>query len=280
MESKNHIYIKGAGIFSLVSQLIRYLYLCEKDISDFYFENLNDWVYNGVNEPQLTKYTIFNKLDKEYDPNVLNMFDFVLDQKRKGKYTRSVSPYPLCGLENNLESPVYKLIKQGTKKIKLKKKLEDRIDKEALSINFKNCLGVHLRLTDMNVIHAKDYGTLTFNDYVNNIKDICKLHPDIDNIFIASDNNESLEKLKNINFGREIRYVPNLLRTEAEDGDCSHLQALNMHKEFFWHEAFLETYLLSKCKYLLHRVSSVASTALVLSDSITKSYQINKLIKK
>ena len=264
MESKNHIYIKGAGIFSLVSQLIRYLYLCEKDISDFYFENLNDWVYNGPNEPQVTKYTIFNKLNKEYDTNVLNMFDFVLDQKREGEYIRSVSPYPLLSLDSNLRSPVRKLIQKGTKKIKLKKKLEDRINTEVSKINFKNCLGVHLRLTDMNVIHAKDYGTLTFNDYVNNIKDICKLHPDIDNIFIASDNNESLEKLKNINFGREIRYVPNLLRTEAEDGDCSHLQALNMHKEFFWHEAFLETYLLSKCKTLLYCYSNVSQLALIM----------------
>ena len=89
------------------------------------------------------------------------------------------------------------------------------------------------------------------------------------NIFVASDNEESILKLKTI-FGNRISYVPNLIRAKTEIEDSSTLQSDNFRSTKFWQEAFLEMLLLSKCSTLICRTSNVANMAIISSNSIKK----------
>jgi hypothetical protein len=126
----------------------------------------------------------------------------------------------------------------------------------------------------MNWLH-KEHGEVNFNDFAKNINLILEEHPEINTIFVASDNNESIDKLVR-RYKDRIKFIPNLIRTELENSNSFELQRKNMHTKTFWEESFLDMMMLSKCKYLLHRTSNLANAALLFSDTITNNYNITK----
>ena len=208
--------------------------------------------------------------------------DFIFDQpKRTEEYTRQADYRGPSSIENINEQliveanqPDILFLRKLTRKLKFNKRIKNLIKIEESKIDFKNSLGVHLRLTDMNWLH-KEHGEVNFNDFAKNINLILEEHPEINTIFVASDNNESIDKLVR-RYKDRIKFIPNLIRTELENSNSFELQRKNMHTKTFWEESFLDMMMLSKCKYLLHRTSNLANAALLFSDTITNNYNITK----
>jgi hypothetical protein len=127
-------------------------------------------------------------------------------------------------------------------------------------------IGLHIRLCDMNIYHAKEYGVLHFNDYLNELKK----HINKDTrIFVASDNDESIEKLKK-KLGDRLYYVDGFIRGKTEIEATDKLQLDNFKNPKLWEEAFIEMLLLSKCGGLICRTSNVNNVSLIYSDTIKK----------
>jgi hypothetical protein len=124
-----------------------------------------------------------------------------------------------------------------------------------------NYLGVHIRLTDMNKWHP-EHGIFNLSDFINKI-DIELNEHEYDKIFIASDNHESLFKLRKI-YGDKIIYNADSIRSEKEtDGVLT-----DFTNKKYWEDSFLDMLLLSECKTLIHRVSNVANFSKIYSKII------------
>lgn len=158
---------------------------------------------------------------------------------------------------------------------KIQVKLDEFVAKNKIS---KNTLGVHIRLTDMNIAH--DYSRLTIQDYIRNIKKVLDENSCIDSLFIASDNDESINILQCIPEFKDINiyYYQNFTRGENQYDSTAELQINTLkdakRKSKFIHEAFLDMLTLSHCGYFIHRVSNVANFAILYSNIDQHIYQI------
>lgn len=243
----------GGGIFSLFTTAIGQIYLN--------FDKLND-IDN-----------IYIDIDKDsyaYQKNMTNNpFDYVLDQK-KIKPDFTLKAFPLMPyndhnlLYGTLELEKIKLI---CSKIKIKDIIINKINKEICE----NTLGVHVRLTDMLDYHLDSHGGGSTDDYLKSISNILKNHK-VKNIFVASDNIFSLEKIKE-NFKIIQNKVNNLNKTEF-DGDYFNYQIENIHKEDFWVDSFTDMLSLSKCGILLNKLSNLNNTSLFFSKTLRIFYKI------
>ena len=236
------INVNGGGIFS------KYM-ICLKNLVHVGFDNL----YINVTDER-TKPDILNSvLNQIVNDNFLNLncnFNPTYDDNTKIELSNDFNRY-----------------KEIITKIKFNEKLLTKLKyyEEKLNITEKT-IGVHLRLTDMNIYHKSDYGYKDFNDYLKFInKD--------DDFFIASDNEESLEKLRNI-FGNKIKYVPDLIRAKTENEDSLNLQLDNFKNDIFWEQCFIEMLLLSKCGSIICRTSSLANASIIHSNTIQKIIRI------
>ena len=283
--NKKHIYVAGGGIFSLVIGMIYNMKWLEgvretagENIKNLFFQQNKEWAYDKKKKG----YIKIDKMESSYNPKDLNMINFIFDQPKRTKDYNRQEDYRGPGSTENCElnllvkanQPDILLLRKLARKLKFNKRIKKLIKNEESKIDFKNSLGVHIRLTDMNGIHP-EHGEVNFNDFTKNINLVLEEHPEINTIFVASDNNESINKLA-IRYKDRVKFIDNLNRCETESGDSYKLQLENYHKEEFWEHSFLDMMMLSKCKYLLHRTSNVANAALVFSDTIIKNYNIIK----
>jgi len=131
-------------------------------------------------------------------------------------------------------------------------------------------LTVHIRLTDMNVMHAPDYGTLSFEDYINEIDNTLKMYPEIDSLFIASDNNESVNKILAL-YNEKIKVIVfnNVYRFPTENSSDFNIikEMANKHQDYA-QTLLSEVLVASKGGYFIGRVSSVSFFIILYSDTI------------
>ena len=156
----------------------------------------------------------------------------------------------------------YKIL---AKKIRFSKKINDIVNKYLINIST-NTLGVHFRFTDMNTMHTRKT-PIQYKDYINQILEYIK-NNDIQNIFVASDNEESINKLlKDENFKNIKIYHTNIKRYPTEKADEKDLKWYKNTNEKIPHpslnnfahiddptthlECLVDCILLSKCKYLV-----------------------------
>lgn len=194
---------------------------------------------------------------------ISNAFDFVLDQKIQDiSTTISCKNLGTYDKKNPIEKSVnFNIYKELIKNIKIKKNILNKVDEYIKNLNIdENTIGVHVRLTDMNIHHEKQYGVLTFENFVSNMTTD-------NNYFIASDNHESIQKLNEI-FGNNIKYVPEMIRCEKENDDSTILQIDNFKNEKFWVESFIEMLLLSKCNKIVCRTSNLINASIIHSNNI------------
>lgn len=192
-----------------------------------------------------------------------NAFDFVLNQKIQDMFTTiSCKNLGTYSKKNPIEKSInFNIYKELVKKIEIKKNILNKVDKYVKNLNIdENTIGVHIRLTDMNIHHESQYGTLTLESFISNMSAD-------KNYFIASDNHESIQKLKEI-FGNNIKYVPKMIRCEKETDDSTILQIDNFKNKKFWIESFIEMLLLSKCNKIVCRTSNLVNASIIHSNSI------------
>lgn len=253
MKDKIRLNVRGGGVFSKMMLAMQNIAKFEYGLENCYL-NIADRRALGVGDS--------------------NPLDFVLEQTYGESYLfiecKPLAPY--TNLSRVEDSEDYLNLKKEASKLKYKQILRVLLDDYTYlySIN-SNTLGVHIRLCDMNIAHKTDYGVVNFNDYVKAIQK--ELEYSDTNVFVASDNEESILKLRAI-FGSRISYVPNLIRAKTETEDSSLLQLQNFNNVKFWQEAFLEMLLLSKCSKLICRTSNLANMAIISSNTIKKTIML------
>jgi hypothetical protein len=189
-----------------------------------------------------------------------NPFDYVFDQGLADGSENFMTSHLGSHTNSNpieLDEKFYKF-KAIASSIQFNKELADLVKFYSKLIK-DPCIGVHVRITDMYEIHP-DYGNYSSNDYIAALKK----YPNSYNIFVASDNDESIKKLVDV-FGDRVFYVPNLKRMGLENDSSYELQVENISSKSFWHEAFLEMILLSMCDTLICRTSNLTNAAIIFS---------------
>ena len=142
--------------------------------------------------------------------------------------------------------------------------------KNELSIN-ETFLGVHVRLSDMNAAHANSYGFTYFEDFVTKIDEVMETN-EYSKIFIASDTQEAIGKLKTI-YGNKMICYDDFDRLKEEYGDLISYIARNLPTNKKWiQDTFIEMLLLGRCGGLIHRVTNFANITKVYSNTIKKEY--------
>jgi len=239
-----NINVVGAGIFSKFMRLIQYIETNNLTSEKIYLDVTDEnWL---INENMFDYCFVQEKIPDVESLECDNFFTY--DKKNK--------------IEN---SPHFTNYQNFCKNLQFSDILEKLINSYTSNFNFdSNTIGVHVRLCDMNQIHDKHYGTFSYEDFVKQIDIVIKENT---KIFIASDNNESIEKLKS-KYGEKIFYVPSMIRVEKEDSDSYQLQVDNFSNPNFWIESFLEMALLSKCSMLICRTSNLANASICFSNTI------------
>lgn len=192
-----------------------------------------------------------------------DMFNYVLDQPYDSSYLafdciNLGSYHKLNPIENSNNFTKYIEV---VNKLKFNKELIEKVDYYVKKMGINNStVGVHIRLTDMNIKHEKDYGVLSFEHFKYH------LNPDT-KYFISSDNNESISKLKEL-YGDNINYVEDMIRADFEHTDSTLLQINNFKNPQLWIDAFIEMLLLSKCGTLICRSSNLSNASIINSKTI------------
>jgi len=151
------------------------------------------------------------------------------------------------------------------------KSLNDYYNK---NISNKITLGVQVRLTDMKYYH----NVSATSSYINKINEILIEKPEIEQIFLATDDSEVIAVLKE-NIKIPIIYYEDMFRADVSN---PHLHPYDrfradreLHKYKLGVECIEEIFTLSKCDYLLKAdVSSVSIVAIILSENIKKVYKL------
>ena len=158
------------------------------------------------------------------------------------------------------------IFKQVFKELKFKDSFNSKLESLVSNSNISDkTLGVHMRLTDSNIQASKhNSAELSYKDFELKIE---KIESRYDNIFVASDNHESIEKLMRKYGSSRIKYAEGFWRgeTELEDTQPAAELRVTSNREHCV-EAFLDTFALSKCGGIIGRLSAISFCAVVFSE--------------
>lgn len=195
----------------------------------------------------------------------INRYDNVLIQNTGPNYKR-VNCYGngLFDYDGEILEDIRETVKPY---FKFQSSLQDEADSFCKLHNIgEDTLGVHIRMNDMNAWHGDQFGEIIFKDYKKAIdKKLSKRN--IKNIFISSDNNETLAKLKNRY--SNLVYHKNVFRAnkEQQPGTEDELRAMGFEKlrgKYAFESPFLDFLTLIKCGHFIGRKHSNFSIAAVM----------------
>ena len=214
----------------------------------------------------------------------MNCFEYYFDQNTsirevdlaKNIYV-SEDKYPYCTVPhygvNNFATegfPNKKLVKKinafTSKNCPLKSGLRNEFERLAFEMNLRNCLGVHIRGTDMNCTlgHNKP---ASLNKTVNMIKRTLS-KTGLNQIFLCTDE----EKIKNQlieTFGDKVKCLEVYRSNGGNEGihleNC--VKNRESHNYLLGLEVLIDAYLLSKCSSLVCGKSNVAYSAIVFNNN-------------
>ena len=197
-----------------------------------------------------------------------DFFNYVLDQAHIDKYDKmyewKVFSQP-TDISSHKDFLIYKRI---AKKINIKKSIFEKIPKEI----DENTIGVHIRLTDMNTHHSDIYGHKTLDTYLYKLDKVLDNNNDIKKIFISSDNEESISKIKS-NYDIIVNDITNRNKKETDSGYFDFLLA-NCNDFNLWQSTFVDSISLSKCGYILKGDSSFSAIPIIFSSTIKGVYTV------
>jgi len=254
MSNKRNIRLnfhEGGGIFSVFIIM-----------TDYAAEVLKPEEVERINYNPNTRHIKTNLFNHVFDQDVsLNYFDI------KCRYMGNYSHNSLGYIEDGVR---FKTMKEIVKKIRFRPSILKSVnDFCSTNINEKT-LGIHMRTGDMNVSHP-ELGLFGTEHYIIKLKKIIEAE-DISNIFLATDNKESLikfqEKFENVvSFGCQL----------IEDTDTykePKVQEKNLKNPILWEEAMIDCLILSKCSQVLCRQSNLINASILFSDDIKKIHRL------
>ena len=200
------------------------------------------------------------------------------------KYKHKISKFETCknnhinillnasnfAYPENINNAEIKIYKQYAKKIIVKNDVLKKITKTTSN---KKILGVHVRTTDMNAIHERQYGLLNTEDFISQIDNELKTKT-YSHLFIAADNKQSIDKIKN-KFASNIKIITN---------NCCHLSAVEKDRKFEYNkylrnvcydkyfviESFIDMLSLASCDTIIKRVSSFSLCSVFFANKEQK----------
>lgn len=142
------------------------------------------------------------------------------------------------------------------------------------NIKGKKTLGVQVRLTDMKHYH----NVSSLDSYINRIRQIISDYPEIEQIFLATDDSQSINVIKN-NINRKIIHYEDMFRADVNnlhlDPYERFIEVREHHRYKLGVECLKEIFTLSKCNYLLKADTSALSiVSVILADRIEKVFKI------
>ena len=254
---------KGGGIFSHFMLAIQYINSTIDDvdkINEIYLD-----IDRDIPNERLTH------MGKSWLSAVgeKNPYDYVLDQNANCKFDEVLRVYPHgFGVYHNInEVPELHRLKTIVSKLKIK----DTVINKLKPLKG-NALGVHIRLTDMEMIHPEHGTGVVTNTFYEATKKIIE-RESFDSIFVSSDNDESLEYFKE---KMNIVYndVGNRVKGANDGSQQIGLQLDRSGDEDFWVDTFLEMLSLSKCKTLIYRLSNLNNASVLFSQTIKDTFKI------
>jgi len=238
----------SAGIFArmiLIMQTIRYYCLD-----------------NGINVNDI------NSIYLDSGSNEYNLFDYVIEQVELLKYDAVLPAKKYKHYVNLIEDIDLPFFKSIFNKLKIKDSILNMVNGDI----DENTLGVHVRLTDMNTLHGDIYGVRNFDNYLNGV--ISATNERIfKNIFVASDNIESINKFKE---KYDIIFNSNVSNRHNSETDTGYYDYLveNLMSENMWVDSFLDMLSLGMCGELVMGVSSLSNTSIIISKTLNKIHYV------
>jgi len=155
-------------------------------------------------------------------------------------------------------------------------KIDDVYEKELKGYNV---LGVMARGTEYNLHHPM-YGVFDVNDYIREIKVVLKNNPEINKLFIVSEDMDYINKLYEA-FPSSF-FLPDVFRRTDETMEyinnvhcwCNVSTKRENHCQLLGEEVIIQTKLLGKCNYLFGRLSGVFAGAVLWNENIKKVHLI------
>ena len=167
------------------------------------------------------------------------------------------------------------LHKRYNENFKLKEYLQNELDNyyEEKLMN-KITLGVQIRLTDM----KRHFNVAELLTYINKINDILKNNPEINQIFLATDDSTIIQQVQD-QITVPVLYHNDFIRATVDDPHLNPRDRHNYVNEFHNYrlslECIKEIYTLSMCNSLLRAdVSAISNVAILLSTHIKQVHTI------
>ena len=255
---------KGGGIFSKFMLAIQYINFAIDDVN-----KINE-IYLDIDR-NIPNERLTNE-DKSWMSAVgeNNPFDYVLDQNPNCTFDEVLClpiPHGFASYSNINEAPELHRLKTIVSKLKIK----DTVINKLKPLKGKT-LGVHIRLTDMEIYHGEYGKGITTNTFYEATKNIIE-RESFDSIFVSSDNDESIEYFK-----QKMDIVYNDVGNRVKwAGDGRHQMGMQLNRsgdEDFWIDTFLEMLSLSKCNTLIYRVSNLNNASVLFSQAIKDTVKI------
>ena len=248
------VYVDGGGIYSLLHKAIAMLGVYSTTIKNFKIViNNNHFIQNKM------------------------LFDDFFSYDNNEDYTQLSSTNEINFLKVYI-SPQFNILKQTLRINVINSIILKEVNRYAndFSIN-ENTLAIHIRLTDMNIWHANDHGIYNFDTYKSKIDAMLSMYKNIDSIYIASDNIESITKLiKLYNNKYKVYYIKDSYRVlyESDDNYKYQIESINKYNDFHI-KGFIEMLVASRCTYFIYRISDYSNFCILFSDTIKHIESIN-----
>jgi hypothetical protein len=161
------------------------------------------------------------------------------------------------------------------KSFKLKSYILDLLnDFYKKNLSGKKTLGVQVRLTDMkkhNHVHGLDL-------YLKKINELIELYPEIEQIFVSTDDSNVIDILKS-STNRKVVYYEDMFRADSLNPHTDPYDRYHSNRKYHKYklalEGVLEIFTLTKCNYLLTaHVSAFSMVASILSENIKKVFKL------
>ena len=216
-----------------------------------------------------------NNLFFEYlSPEKINVYENIIDYKPNIFTTNKIN-YMFCGYPKNISEKDLSVLKAYASKIAVKEEVQTMVASKFAKKQKQKILGVHIRLTDMNSLHANDYGHRGFEDF--NIAIERELNTgDYNALFVTSDNFESIEKIKS-NY-KNIKIIYNDTQNKAKNEEDGNMYNQLIKKNCFNKnqivESFVDMLCLAECDTVIKRVSSFSLCSIIFSRKKQKVIRI------
>jgi hypothetical protein len=225
----------------------------------------------------------YNPFDLWFDQDIPKKDDIVIQSKDFGQpFTNNHRPYLIDHSKHYFDEPE-ELLKQQTIDrlyIKPKQYIINKID-EIYEKEFKDyvVLGVMARGTEYNLHHPM-YGVFDVNDYILKIRKILSDNPQINKLFIVSEDSEYVNSI-HAEFPSSY-FMSNVFR--RTDETMEYVNRVHCwpnvstkrldHCKLLGEETIIQTKLLGKCDYLFGRLSGVLTGAILWNENIKELFKI------